>query len=61
MGSKIPLVILRSNPLNETSLKLCFNFANQMFQLVHRDLGCANKLDIHNFRAATPVDNNPLH
>ena len=46
MGSRIPLVILRSNPLNEASLKLCCNFANQMFQLVHCDLECANESDI---------------
>ena len=51
MGSRIPLVILRSNPLNEASLKLCFNFANQMFQLVHCDLECANKSDIGDFRS----------
>ena len=46
MGSKIPLVILRSNPLNEASLRLCFNFADTMFYFVHCDLECANKSDI---------------
>ena len=58
MGARIPLVILRSNPLNEASLKLCFNFANRMFQLVHRDLECANESDIGDFRSM--LDRLPL-